>query len=304
MGAQVVLTRSDVAKGHPTTTRIWRAHRRETPARISSTSSAIRTIRRARVRHRPGNPAQMDGDLDAIVFGLRQLGHDDGLSAVSRSTRRRPKLILADPVGSILAEYINDGSISEKSASWMVKGIGEDFLPAISDFSRVKKAYAITDKESFLTARELLEKEGILGRLLDRHLLAGRAEILPARRPRPSGARSSSAIPGNKYLSKMYNDYWMLDKRLPRARAARRPARPDPAPVLAARHGRRRPGRPAGDRLPAHEALRRLAAAGDGRRRTVGIVDESDVLLHVYGDERASATRCRPRWSASSIGWT
>src|SRR3546814_5672146 len=45
----------------------------------------------------------------------------------------------------------------------MVEGIGEDFLPTISDFSRVKKAYAISDKESFLAARELLEKEGILG---------------------------------------------------------------------------------------------------------------------------------------------
>ena len=45
----------------------------------------------------------------------------------------------------------------------MVEGIGEDFLPIISDFSRVKKAYAITDKESFLAGRELLSKEGILG---------------------------------------------------------------------------------------------------------------------------------------------
>ena len=33
----------------------------------------------------------------------------------------------------------------------MVEGIGEDFLPPISDFTRVKKAYAISDKESFLT---------------------------------------------------------------------------------------------------------------------------------------------------------
>src|SRR4029077_6101106 len=70
---------------------------------------------------------------------------------------------LSDPVGSILAQYINEGTLSTKSASWMVEGIGEDFLPSISDFSRVKKAYAISDKESFLTARDLLAKEGVLG---------------------------------------------------------------------------------------------------------------------------------------------
>src|SRR3546814_17555588 len=73
------------------------------------------------------------------------------------------EMILADPVGSILAEYINEGTLSEKSASWMVEGIGEDFLPTISDFSRVKKDYAISEQESFLAARELLEKEGIHG---------------------------------------------------------------------------------------------------------------------------------------------
>ena len=47
---------------------------------------------------------------------------------------------------------------------------------------------------------------------------------------------------GNKYLSKMYNDYWMLDNGFLDREHERRPARPDPAPVRAARHrrGRRR----------------------------------------------------------------
>src|SRR3546814_15114811 len=82
------------------------------------------------------------------------------------------EMILADPVGSILAEYINEGTLSEKSASWTVEGIGEDFLPTISDFSRVTKAYAISDKESFLAARELLDKGGILGGFSTGTLLA------------------------------------------------------------------------------------------------------------------------------------
>jgi hypothetical protein len=83
-----------------------------------------------------------------------------GLSRCFAEHSPHTELVLADPVGSILAEYINQGTLSDKSASWMVEGIGEDFLPTISDFSRVRKAYAISDKESFLTARMLLEKEG------------------------------------------------------------------------------------------------------------------------------------------------
>ena len=103
------------------------------------------------------------GGLDAIVFGCGSSGTMTGLSRCFAQHSPHTELILADPVGSILTQYINEGTLSEKSGSWMVEGIGEDFLPDISDFSRVKKAYAISDKESFLAARELLLSEGVLG---------------------------------------------------------------------------------------------------------------------------------------------
>src|SRR3546814_19187534 len=71
-------------------------------------------------------------------------------------------MVLADPKGSILAEYIETGHLRKEVGSWMVEGIGEDFLPDVADLSRVRKAYEISDRESMLTARELLEREGIL----------------------------------------------------------------------------------------------------------------------------------------------
>ena len=92
----------------------------------------------------------------------------------------------------------------------MVEGIGEDFLPPISDFSRVTKAYAISDKESFLTARELLEKEGILGGSSTGTLLAAALRYC-REQTEPKRVLVFVCDTGNKYLSKMYNDYWMLD---------------------------------------------------------------------------------------------
>src|SRR6201989_1529073 len=133
-----------------------------------------------------------------------------GLSRYFSSAAPNVELVLADPVGSILAQYINEGTLSTKSASWMVEGIGEDFLPSISDFSRVKKAYAITDKESFLTARELLKKEGILGGSSTGTLLAAALKYC-----KEQTTKKKVLVfvwdTGNKYLSKMYNDFWMLD---------------------------------------------------------------------------------------------
>ncbi len=150
------------------------------------------------------------GGFDAIVFGCGSSGTMTGLSRCFAAQAPDVELVLADPVGSILARYINEGVLDDKSGSWLVEGIGEDFLPAISDFSRVKKAYAISDAESFHTARELLAKEGILGGSSTGTLLAAALKYC---REQAVPKKVVVLVPdtGNKYLSKMYNDYWMLD---------------------------------------------------------------------------------------------
>ncbi len=165
MGAEVVLTRSDVAKGHP-------EYYQDLAARIAAETPGAYFINQF---GNPDNPLaheqgtgpeileQLDGKVDAIVFGCGSSGTMTGLSHFFAKASPDTQFVLADPVGSILAQYINEGVLSTKSGSWMVEGIGEDFLPSISDFSRVKKAYAISDKESFLAARELLAKEGVFG---------------------------------------------------------------------------------------------------------------------------------------------
>ncbi|MGH8113717.1 MAG: PLP-dependent cysteine synthase family protein, partial [Rhodanobacteraceae bacterium] len=212
MGAEVVLTRSDVAKGHPD-------YYQDLAAKIAKETPGVYFINQF---GNPDNPLaheqttgpeileQMDGRVDAIVFGCGSSGTMTGLSHYFEKHSSETELILADPVGSILAEYINEGTLSKKSASWMVEGIGEDFLPTISDFSRVKKAYAISDKESFLTARELLAKEGILGGSSTGTLLAATLKYC---REQTKAKRVVTLVcdTGNKYLSKVYNDYWMLD---------------------------------------------------------------------------------------------
>ncbi len=58
-------------------------------------------------------------------------------------------MVLADPRGSILADVVNTGKIQKPAGSWLVEGIGEDFVPPNCDLSRVRRAYEITDAESF-----------------------------------------------------------------------------------------------------------------------------------------------------------
>jgi cystathionine beta-synthase len=100
-----------------------------------------------------------------------------------------------------------------KAGSWRVEGIGEDFIPSQADFSLVKKAYSIPDKEAFLILRDLLRREGILAGSSTGVLLA--AAIRYAREQ--TSAKNIVTFvcdSGNKYLSKVYNDYWLMEQGL------------------------------------------------------------------------------------------
>ena len=283
MGAEVVLTRSDVAKGHP-------EYYQDLGQQIANEKGAYFINQFGN----PDNPLahekttapeileQMNGELDAIVVGVGSSGTVSGLSRYLATHAPRVDIILADPVGSILADYINTGELNEKSAGWLVEGIGEDFIPDIADFSKVKKAYSISDAESFQAARELLQKEGLLagsstGTLLSAALRYCREQTEPKR------VVSFACDTGNKYLSKLFNDFWMEDQGF-----IKRPRHGDLRDLVGRPHGERATitvG--AEDALTtAHNRLRnagfsQLPVMQDGR--LVGVLTEDDIIRYVFG---------------------
>ena len=213
MGANVVLTRSDVGKGHP-------EYYQDLAKTLAEEIDGAFFINQF---GNPSNPKaheevtgpeiweQMGQDLDAIVLGVGSSGTVTGLSRFFEKAAPNLEIVLADPVGSILAEYINDGVLSDKSSSWLVEGIGEDFLPTISDFTRISKAYTIDDRESMLTGRDLLVKEGILAGSSTGTLVAAALKYC-REQTEPKKVLTLAADTGNRYLSKMYNDFWMRDQ--------------------------------------------------------------------------------------------
>ncbi|QIK80434.1 pyridoxal-phosphate dependent enzyme [Lysobacter sp. HDW10] len=288
MGAEVVLTRSDVAKGHPD-------YYQDLAERIANETPGAYFINQF---GNPDNPAAHEfgtgpellqqmavaGGVDAIVFGCGSSGTMTGLSRCLAKQSPHTDMILADPVGSILTQYINEGTLSTKSGSWLVEGIGEDFLPSISDFTRVKKAYAISDKESFTAARNLLAKEGVLGGSSTGTLLAAALKYC---QEQTETKNVLVLVPdtGNKYLSKMYNDYWMLDNGfiereqhgdlrdlILRPYSLRDTVVVGPNDLLLTAY----------QRMKLYDVSQLPVMEGDA---LVGILDESDMLLHVYGDE-------------------
>ena len=211
MGAEVVLTRSDVAKGHP-------EYYQDMAKRIALEKGAFFV-------NQFGNPdnvmahetttgpeiwEQMEGKLDAVVVGVGSSGTLTGIGHYMRKVAPHVEMVLADPKGSVLADYLKTGVLGEKGG-WLVEGIGEDFIPDICDLSVVKHAYTIPDSEAFAVSREVLRKEGLLlgsssGVLIGAALRYCRAQKTPKR------VVTLGADTGNKYLSKLYNDFWMIEQ--------------------------------------------------------------------------------------------
>ena len=209
MGAEIILTRSDVEKGHP-------AYYQDMAARLAKENDYYYIDQ----FNNPANPHthlsstgpeiwnQMEYNLDAVVAGVGSSGTITGLSHFFNVINPAIEMILADPEGSVLAEYIKDGKITHPAGSWFVEGIGEDFIPPLADLHNVKKAYTITDQESFFTARELLIKEGILAGSSSGTLVCAALKYCHEQTT-PKKVVTFICDSGNRYLSKMFNDYWM-----------------------------------------------------------------------------------------------
>ncbi|MGY6554136.1 MAG: pyridoxal-phosphate dependent enzyme [Wenzhouxiangella sp.] len=286
MGADVVITRSDVGKGHP-------EYYQDLAARIAGETPNSYFINQF---GNPDNPLahetmtgpeiwrQMEGRLDAMVIGVGSSGTVTGLSRYFAQVAPELELVLADPEGSILTDYINTGVVREDAGGWLVEGIGEDFLPSISDFSRVHKAYSISDRESFLTARELLKREGLMGGSSTGTLVAAALRYC-REQTEPKRVLSMVCDTGNRYLSKVYNDHWMRDHGLLpgsnhgdlRDLIARPMASRDAVTV-----GQDESLANAYKRMMIYDISQLPVMDGP---RIAGIIDESDILLAVHEDE-------------------
>jgi cystathionine beta-synthase len=284
LGSDIRLTRSDVGKGHP-------EYYQDLAQRLAAEIPGAVYVNQFA---NPANPAaheqttgpeiwaQMEGKLDAIVCGVGSGGTLTGLSRHFARVAPGVAIILADPAGSILAPLVETGA-HVAAGSWLVEGIGEDFVPPNCDLRRVRRAYSISDAESFAAARDLLRHEGILGGSSTGTLLAAALRWCREQR-REKRVVTLVCDSGNKYLSKMYNDFWMFDQGL-----LDRPARGDLTDLVARRHAEGSVVTVSPDdtlatvhrRMKLYDVSQLPVLEGD---RLVGIIDESDLLVALHED--------------------
>ncbi|MCP3686976.1 MAG: pyridoxal-phosphate dependent enzyme [Gammaproteobacteria bacterium] len=284
MGVDVRLTRSDVQKGHP-------EYYQDYASRLATEIPNSHYIDQF---SNPNNPLthevdtgpeileQMQGNIDAMVVGVGSSGTVTGLGRFFKKNAPDCEMVLADPQGSILADLINTGVMPE-AGSWLVEGIGEDFVPSICDLDLVSKAYSIGDGEAFAMQRELLEKEGVIAGSSTGTLLAAALKYC---REQTSAKRVVTLVgdTGNKYLAKSFNDSWLADQGLLNREKygdlrdlIARPA--DTGDIVTVT--------PDDNLVTTYKRMRmfdvsQLPVLQNGK--VTGLIDESDILFGIYND--------------------
>ena len=210
MGVEIIMTRSDVENGHP-------EHYQSIAENLLKTTpnsffaNQFENESNPKVHFETTGPEiwkQMEGNIDAFVAGVGTGGTISGVGAFLKSKNSDIKVVVADPVGSVVADAVNTGEYQYDGGSWSVEGIGEDYIPKNLNLDVIDEGIYVSDVEAFKTIDLLLQKEGILagsscGTLVN-------AAVKWCRKQ----AEAKTVVTlicdtGNKYLSKAFNKEWI-----------------------------------------------------------------------------------------------
>ncbi|EMR08695.1 cystathionine beta-synthase [Pneumocystis murina B123] len=209
LGAEVVLTPSDVPWDSPES-HIGMAKRlnKEIPGSVILDQYGNSNNPKAHELYTATEIlAQTAGKIDMVVAGAGTGGTISGLARTLKKYNKNIEIVGVDPVGSILAL---PESLNTEVGMYHIEGIGYDFIPDVLDRSLVDRWIKISDKESFLMARRLIAREGLLCGGSSGAAMA--AAVLAAKKL-GKGKTCVVIFPDSvrNYISKFLDDRWMFD---------------------------------------------------------------------------------------------
>ncbi len=148
---------------------------------------------------------QTGGEIDALVISVGTGGTISGVGRYFKEHKLDVLIVGADPEGSVFTAK-DDRDVHP----YLVEGIGKDTWPKTMDRDAVDEWVRVSDRDSFLTARRLAREEGLLvgG--------SGGTTVWAALQIAERFGRKATILTmipdsGRSYMSKFYDDKWMLE---------------------------------------------------------------------------------------------
>ncbi|MBT5093002.1 MAG: pyridoxal-phosphate dependent enzyme, partial [Halobacteriovoraceae bacterium] len=152
---------------------------------------------------------QTSGDFDTFMATIGTGGTISGCGQYFKEKMPNVKIVGIDCVGSIVAHYAKTGEMIQ-AHSYVLEGVGEDFIPENYNFDVIDDWEVVGDKESFLMTRKLLKDEGIYAGGSAGAAICGALKYAQKLK-KPEKILVLLHDSGNRYASKIFNDDWMSD---------------------------------------------------------------------------------------------
>jgi len=157
--------------------------------------------------------AQTKGKVDAIVAGVGTGGTLTGCGRYLKENNPNVKVVLADPVGSLLADLVRGKEST--SSSYLVEGIGQDFVPGNFDMSIVDEVVQVKDAESVEMSKKMLQTEAMFVGSSSGCIMAAAVSYCRNLAGEPKNIVAILPDGGRGYLSTIYDTEWLKSKLSP-----------------------------------------------------------------------------------------
>ena len=212
-GAKVVVTPSNVEPTDPKSYySIARKIAQETPNSVLL--DQYNNLANRECHYKTTAPEIYDqmSDVDVFIAGIGTGGTLCGIGKYLKEKNPKIEVVAVDPKGSIVYEMFKEGKVTTPPYVYKIEGIGEDFIPKNYDFSVLNDVVQVDDQEAFKVARLLIKKEGLYCGGSSGAAVAGAIKWIKSQGARMKGKKVLVVLPdsANRYLSKVFNDDWMI----------------------------------------------------------------------------------------------
>ena len=155
---------------------------------------------------------QTDGQITHLVVGVGTGGTICGTGKYLKEKNPKIKILGIDTYGSVFKKYKETGIFDKNEIyPYVTEGIGEDFLPANVDFSIIDHFEKVSDKDAAIMTRRIPREEGIFSGNSAGSAMAGLIQM------KDKFKKGDVVVVifhdhGTRYMGKMFNDDWMLER--------------------------------------------------------------------------------------------